>query len=488
MKSNIKSNFIYNLSYNIFTIIVPLITTPYVSRKIGAVGVGDYAYAYSIANYFSLFIKLGLNNYGNRTIAYARDDKKKMSSEFWNIYCFQFILSIVIVALYLLYSFFIASNHLLSIYLVLFVISSGLDITWFYWGMEEFKITVTRSFIIKILSTAAIFLFVKDKNDTGIYTLILSFSFFASQFFLWPILFKYVDFVKPQKKEVVKHIRPNLILFLPAIAVSFYKIIDKIMLGLLSSTVEVGYYESSEKIVRVPIAVIESLGTVMQPRMSNMIANKTDENYTNELLKKSVIFIEFLNSIVVFGIMTMANEFVPVFYGPGFDKCIILFRILLPSCLFLALTNVFKTQYLLPRKMDREYTIALFTGAGVNLVVNSLLIPHYASVGVAIGTLLAEASVCLVIAIILRNKIQIMDYISPTLPFIISGLIMFIAGFFIDFSFMSGSIGFIVKTIVCGLIYLLSLLTIIFSCKSLFKNKLYPEYSSIISSVFTKKK
>jgi O-antigen/teichoic acid export membrane protein len=119
MASKVKFNFIYNLIYHIFTIIVPLITTPYVSRALGTAGVGDYAYAYSIAHYFSLFIKLGLNNYGNRTIAYSRGDKDKMSSDFWNIYCFQFITSIVVLSVYLIYCFFISSYIQISLLFII---------------------------------------------------------------------------------------------------------------------------------------------------------------------------------------------------------------------------------------------------------------------------------------------------------------------------------------------------------------------------------
>lgn len=481
MKSKVKANFIYNTVYHIFLIIVPLVTTPYVSRKLGATGIGDYAYAYSIAYYFSLFIKLGLNNYGNRAIAYVRDDKKKMSSEFWNIYCFQFILSIIVVSAYLIYCFFISSNHELSIYLVLFVISSGIDITWFYWGMEEFKITVTRSFIIKILSLIAIFMFIKDKNDTGLYTLILSISFIASQFFLWPRLSKYVYFVKPTYKEVVKHIKPNLILFLPAIAVSFYKIMDKIMLGMMSSNTEVGYYESSEKIIKVPMAIIESLGAVMQPRMSNLISNRADEEYMSRILKKSIIVIMLCSTTLSFGIMTMADEFVPMFFGKGFDKCVSLFRILVPSCIFLALTNVMKTQYLLPRKQDKEYTIALFSGAAINLVMNSILIPRVASVGAAIGTLAAETTVAIIIGVIAGRSINIMKYYGLAIPFIIPGLFMFVIGIQIHFYNMNIYLGFALKVLFSAMIYVMVFIMEIFISKKVIKNNFADSFLSIIT-------
>ena len=482
MKSKVKANFIYNTAYHIFLIIVPLITTPYVSRRLGAAGIGDYAFAYSIAYYFSLFIKLGLNNYGNRAVAYVRDDKEKLSREFWNIYCFQFLLAIAVTALYLAYCFLFAGNRQISIYLLLFVISAGLDITWFFWGMEEFKITVTRSVIIKILCTAAIFLFVKTEEDTGIYTLILSIGFLGGQIFVWPRLFKYVSFVRPEKAEVIRHIKPNLVLFLPAIAVSLYKIMDKIMLGWMSSKTEVGFYESSEKIIKIPMAIIESLGAVMQPRMSNLVSNHADSGYLRQVLRKSVLVAVFFSTLLGFGIMSIAGEFVPLFYGQGFDKCVTLYMILLPSCMFLSFTNVIKSQYLLPQKKDREYIIALFTGAAVNLTANALLIPGLASVGAAIGTLLAEISVCFVIAWIVHGKIRISEYFLITVPFAISGAAMLLAGRLIHFSAAPLTELFI-KVLICGLIYIIILCTIMPVTDRIFSTHTKEDVKGFLSSL-----
>ncbi len=462
MKKNVKVNFVYSLVYNIFAILVPLVTTPFVSRRLGATGVGDYAFAYSYAYYFALFIKLGLNNYGNRMVAYCGGDRNKISETFWNIYCFQFILAIGFTAAYLFYSLCIAENRQISVLLTLFVISAGIDITWLYWGLERFKLTVTRDFIIRILSAVGIFVFIKTEKDTWKYTLIMSVCYFASQFMLWPSLKKHVDFVRPTRSEVVKHIRPNLLLFLPAVAVSLYKTMDKIMLGMISSKAEVGFYESSEKILRVPLAIIEALGTVMQPHMSSLVSSRKEEQYLSDVLKKSILLMMFFSTSIGFGIMAISDSFVPLFYGKGFGKCATLFRVLLPSCMFLAFTNVFKSQYLLPRKKDKEYIAALFTGAGVNLLVNLLLIPSIASVGAAVGTLLAEASVCIVIALIVNREIRFGEYLTLSIPFLFAGAVMYFVGSPLSFSRIAPLPGLLVKTLVCAAVYMAALAAALF--------------------------
>ena len=99
---NLKKNFAYQIAYQILTIIFPLITSPYLSRVLGPEGLGEYSYTYSIAYYFSLFILLGVNNYGTREIAKVKDNKSERTVVFWSIYYVQFIAGIIIVTLYIL--------------------------------------------------------------------------------------------------------------------------------------------------------------------------------------------------------------------------------------------------------------------------------------------------------------------------------------------------------------------------------------------------
>ena len=166
---NIRKNFIYNSVYQLIAIAVPLVTTPYLSRVLGAEGIGEYAYAYSIAYYFTLLIKLGINTYGSREIACCRDDKIRTSKTFWELYTFQFVLALFFSFIYIVYSVFVSKNKSVSLILEIFVVSAGIDITWFFGGIEEFKLIAIRDLIIKVLSTLGIFAVVKTEMDTWKY-------------------------------------------------------------------------------------------------------------------------------------------------------------------------------------------------------------------------------------------------------------------------------------------------------------------------------
>lgn len=422
MDRKIKINIIYSAFYQLLTILIPIITTPYLSRTLGPTKIGEYSYAYSIACYFVMFIMLGLTNYGNRTIAMKKSNKENLSKTFLGIYIMQICMSIIVILFYIIYSLFF-SNNIMTWILLIYVISAALDINWFFFGMEKFKLTVSRNTVIKILTTISIFIFVKAQSDIYLYALIMVISILISQCLLWPFVTKDIKFVRIKAKDVTKHIKPNLILFVPVIAISLYKVMDKIMLGYLCSMTEVGFYESSEKVITVPMSLVTALGTVMLPKMSSLVASN-DNQKSEKYLKSSLTLSIFLSSSMCFGIMGIANKFVPMFYGEGYEICIVLFQILLPSCIFLAIANVIRTQYLLPNSMDKTFIISSFLGAVVNLILNFILIPRMQSVGAAIGTLFAEATVCIYQLIIIKKRVPVLKYIFNSLPFLISGFIM----------------------------------------------------------------
>lgn len=418
-------NFVYNTGYQILVILIPIITTPYLARIIGADGLGRYSFANAIAYYFVMFVMLGLNNYGNRTIAGVRNDKEVLSKTFCEIYAMQFFTGIVAVISYVFFCIFSPLNNILQWSMLIYVISAIVDINWFFFGLEKFKFIVIRNIIIKILTTICIFVFVREKNDLYLYVCISLIGTLLGNIILWPALMHIIHIRKVKIKEVVKHFKPNLVLFIPIVSVSIYKYMDKIMLGFSCEVDQVGFYENSEKIIQIPIALVNSLGTVMLPKMSNLVAthnNKDEKQY----MQISILIAMFCSSSLCFGLMAIAKEFVPLFYGEGYDICIQLFYILLPSCCFIAFASVIRTQYLIPHQKDIIYIKSVILGAFVNFVLNFMLITQLEAIGAAIATLIAEGAVCVYQIIEVRKILNVKEYIKDAIPFMISAIIMFI--------------------------------------------------------------
>lgn len=423
--SSIKKNFSYNIIYQILILILPLITAPYVSRVIGAEGTGVYSYTSSVVQYFILFAMLGLNNYGNRTIAKCRDNKEELSKKFSSIYTFQLITSTLMIILYIIYICFFNNRYLeASLIQLIYLISACFDVNWLFFGLEKFKLTVTRNTIIKVLSAASIFIFVKSKDDLMLYITLMTGAHLLSQISLWPFLRKEVKYIKPKMKDVMSHLKPNLILFIPVIAVSIYKIMDKIMLGNMATIKDVGYYEYAEKIINIPLGIVTALGTVMLPRISNLVANNEKEKI-KFYIDKSMEFVLFLSIAICFGLIVVAPEFMPIFLGDEFIQTGYIVQILGISIIFISWANVIRTQYLIPNEKDKSYIVSVIVGAIVNLIINMILISKYNTIGAAIGTICAEISVAVYQTIIVRKELDFKQYFKYILQFTINGIVMY---------------------------------------------------------------
>lgn len=422
---NIKKNYIYSICYQLLVMLLPLITSPYISRVMGVEKVGIFSYTYSIVNYFLLFSMMGIANYGNRSIAFVRDNKDKVSKEFWSIYLLQLITASISLIFYLIYVIFFVKQYR-NIYIIwsLVLISGMIDISWLFFGFEKFKVTITRNIIVKIISLIMIFVFIKTEDDLSKYVLIISLSTLINQLLLWPFTKKIIVFKKPAFNNIINHIKPNFILFIPVVAVSIYTIMDKIMLKNLSSIEQVGLFDNAQKITIIATGIITSLGTVMLPRMSNLYAKEE-----NELCKKYIwISIEYIMIIAIalsFGISAVSNNFVPIFFGEDFINSGPIMSLLSYTIIFIAWANVIRTQYLIPNKKDKIYVISVLLGAIVNFAINIMLIPKYNSMGAAIGTISAEFIVALYQTICIRKELSIVTYIKNILSFFLVGISMF---------------------------------------------------------------
>lgn len=461
---SVKKNFIYNLSYQILIMILPLITTPYISRVIGAEGIGIQSYTYSIANYFVLFAMLGLNNHGNRSIAMVKSDQGKLDKTFTSIYLIQAVMSIIMIVLYIIYIMFFVKNYkIIFVIQLMYIIGALFDINWFFFGMEQFKITVTRNTIIKLMSVISIFIFVKSENDLYLYSLILALGTLISQLILWSFIIRYVKFTKVKFDDVKEHIIPMLVLFIPAISVSVYKIMDKIMLGAMSTVTEVGFFTNSERVISIPLGIITALGTVMLPKMSNLLSNgknKEAQKYINLSLKFSM----FISIGSMFGLIGVAGNIVPAFLGKGFDRCVNVVSLLSVTLLFMAWANVIRTQILIPKKKDKVYIVSTLLGAIVNVIINIVLIKKFGAMGATVGTILAEATVSIYQTLMIRKELKIKRYLKDIIIFMIAGIFMFLTikylGYILGSSLLVGIIQIFIGGIVYFVVNIIAIITI----------------------------
>ena len=457
-KQSVTKNYIYNLLYQILVLILPLITTPYISRVLGAENIGIYSYTISIATYFVLFGSLGIALYGQREIAYNQKNKKKYSVIFREIVILRIIPMSISVLIF--YFIFVNGNQYQIYYkiLTLEIIGNCIDISWFFQGLEEFKKTVTRNIIIKLISVLCIFIFIKNQNDLYLYFLIYVFSTLIGNGSLWLYLPKFLGKVELKELNIFRHLKPTISLFIPQIAIQIYTLLDRTMVGaIISDKSEVGYYDQGQKIVKMLLAVITSMGTVMLPRIANTFATG-DRNMVKNYMNKSFNLVFTLAFPLIFGIIAVSKAFVPVFFGPGYDKVAILMSVISPIILLIGISNVTGTQYLLPTKRQKEYTISVFCGAIINFIMNICLIWNYGAIGASIGTVIAELTVTLVQIHFVKNDFDFKEIFKSAKNYLFSSLIMFIICLFIETKIKSNLVSTISQVGVGIIIYIIILL------------------------------
>ena len=388
---SVRKNFFYSTAYQVFNIIVPLVTGPYISRVLGPEGIGIQSFTASNQAYFLLFAALGTMTYGAREISMNRDDPYKRSMLFWEIE-----LMTVGTSLFSLigWGILIVNSYEYRIYyeiLTVNILASLFDITWFFQGMEEFRLTVIRNFIFRILGTVCLFLFIKKPDDLILYIIILSMTSLLSNLSLWPYMSRFLVKVNAQEFRFKRHFQETLVYFIPTIATSVYTVLDRTLIGLITHNMyENGYYQQAEKIISIAKTfVYNSLNMVLGVRMSYLYAEKKyDEIHIR--IKNSMNYIFFMGVGFCFGIIGIARTFVPLFFGAGYEKVIPLLYLFSPITIIIGISNTLGSQYYTPfgkRAQSARYIIA---GAIVNLCLNLVFIPKYASIGAAFASIIAE--------------------------------------------------------------------------------------------------
>lgn len=465
---SIAKNYLYNVIYQISILIIPLITIPYISRVLGSNGVGINAYTNSIIQYFILLGTIGISLYGNREVAYVRDDKDKLSLTFWGIFSLKLITTLISYFLFLFFLSIVEKHHTIFLLQSIYIIAVAIDISWLYMGLEDFKKTVLRNLLVKVIGVICTFIFIKSPDDLWKYVLILSVSQLLGNLSLWVYIPKTINKVKISWADISKHLLPSISLFIPQVAIQVYVVLNKTMLGLLSTPSEVGFFDNADKIVKVVLSLVTAVGTVMLPRVSNTFA-KGDIRKVREYVYKSFNFVSYLSIPLMFGIAGIATQFAPWFFGHEFSKSGVLMTIMSPVIVFIAWSNVLGNQFLMPTGKVKGYTLSVIVGAIVNLFLNLILITHLHSIGTAVSTIIAELSVTITQMYLVRKELQINLMIKSIWKFLLAGLMMFIVIILVGEYIKIGTLTIIIQFFIGIIIYIF----ILFLLKSKLNKQLF---------------
>ncbi|MDF7671888.1 flippase [Lactobacillus sp. ESL0701] len=449
-------NYLYNVAYQIFIVLVPLITTPYIAQVVGPRGVGISSFTTATMQYFILLGSIGINLYAERQIAFVRDNHKLVTQTFYEILFLKIITSILSFLLFLIFLSCIRQYHIYYWAQSFSLLASALDISWLFMGVENFSVTVIRNFIVKILTVISIFIFVKSPADLVYYILISSVSLLIGNLTMFPSLKGYIGRPDFKSLAILRHLKPALTLFIPQVASQIYWVLNKTMLGSLKSVQAAGYFDQSDKIVKMLLGIVTATGTVMLPHVANAFANK---NYrkTKEYLYKSFSFVSAISVPMTFGLLVIAHKLIPLFLTVQFIDVIPIMMVESFVILPIAWSNVLGNQYLLPTNQNKNYTVSVILGAVVNVLGNIILIISNGAVGAALATVISEAAITSYQLWVIRRQVSFRELFYEFDKYLLAGLIMYLCVLGLD-RIVATSWSMLIVEVIVGLIVYLAVL------------------------------
>lgn len=420
-----------NVILSMSSFIFPLITFPYVSRVLLPDGTGKVSFATSVITYFAMFAQLGIPTYGIRACAKVRDDRKKLSKTVQELFCINLLMTVVAYIAFgiaLLTVPRLQQDKTLFVIISLTMIFNAIGMEWLYKALEQYTYITVRSIVFKFVALIAMFVFVRQKADYVVYGAITILASSASNIFNFINIHKYVDMEVSEKLQIKKHLKPVLVFFAMSCATTIYTHLDTVMLGFMKTDTDVGYYNAAVKIKTILVTVVTSLGTVLLPRVSYYIEKGMMEEFWKTARKAMNFVVMFSVPLFIFFIL-FAREGVYFLSGNAFEGAVIPMQIIMPTLLFIGMTNIMGIQMLVPMGKEKFVLYSEIAGAIVDLVLNMILIPRYAAAGAAIGTMAAEIVVWIVQLYFMRENVRILytgkSYLTVVILAILGAICVF---------------------------------------------------------------
>lgn len=456
-KESIKQNYVYNLTYQILNLLLPLATTPYISKVLGPGNIGIYSYTYSFVSTFVMVGSLGIATYGQREIAGINDNKVEYSKKFWEIQLVKMLSISASLIFYVLFALFYRDYRFYFLIQIPYFLAAIFDVSWLFQGIEKFKYVALRNICVKILSLALIFLLVKTSEDLPIYIMLICASQLAGNATMWMHLRKYVLKCHVSPGDLIKHIRPTFIYFVPTISYQVHSVLDKAMLGVLyHDNVENGYYEQAHKIINMAMMIISSYNIVMRSRMTSLyVQGKKKEFETN--FNNSLHFISLLVFPMSFGMAGVAANFVPWFFGPEYEKVVTLLLIFCPMFIIQGLRTCIGYNIITPTGMQTKGNIVQVVSAITNVALNSLVIPQFGAIGATAASVIAEGMALVGYLYYMRDYVRVIDVVKAAYKYWGASIIMFLVIDLLSSKFEANILDTFCLIIIGGAIYFVAL-------------------------------
>ncbi|RMC46066.1 oligosaccharide flippase family protein [Lactobacillus sp. ESL0230] len=445
-------NILYNAVYQIFLVLVPLITVPYLSRILGPHTYGIYSNVNNIVQFLMIFCTLSVSYIGMRTISQTRShgNQQELTKVFWGLWYFQAIAgaaTIIILLVVVGYYRIKYGNYLLL--MIPYLISAQVDISWFFQGLAEFGRVVLKNTAVKLVSVILILVWVKEPSDLWKYMLIMSVSTLLGSLVFWFDIHHYIGGPVKHFYQFDTTIKAIITLLIPQIATQIYTSLDKPILGLFQNSTQVAFYDNSQRISNMVLGIVTSISLVIMPKMAG-----EGQKQQRIILKKSLDATVMLGTMFAVIIMANTKEFVPFFFGAKFIPMTPLMFFFALTIIMIPMGGVFANQFALANHRDRDYAIPVIVGAILEVVLSYFLDQLYGATGAMLAILTTELIVLILRLLIVRDGYDF-KYSFQEVPkyFLIAGIVL-VVGMLLPQLVSSAFFNMAMKSIIMFILYI----------------------------------
>lgn len=452
---SLSKNFIYQILYQILILGIPFVLYPYLTRVLQEEAIGTYTFVNSIATYFVILSNLGINTYGRRLISTRLGSMLLLRKTFWSLFFLHTVISTISIVCYLTIVFFGITQDKNIYYIQSIYIASALfDITWLFYGLENFASVVVRNAFIKIIQCILVFCFVHNSADLVIYTAIISIGSFLGQIFMLPVAIKIIPPILISWNDVRVHIKPLFIFSISVIASSLYVTFDKTLIGIMINKESVAFYDYASKIIGIPQAFISVIVTTMFSRVCRCVVEGKNKEYYR-YMEYSFIGVAFIGIGIMFALLTLSNDFVEMYLGVNFSKTSAITLALSPVVYIIGIGSIVRSQCMVANNMDTKFNLCIVYNAILNFVLSISIIPVLGVYGAVIGSLSAEIFGLLYQLHMCRQIVSVNMIIKNTFPFLGSGIFLVVVIEALKFVLAKSLMSLIVEILIGGLIYVM---------------------------------
>lgn len=423
MATSVKKNFGWNLLLMVSGYLFPVITFPYITRVLGAEGLGIGNFVLSIVDYAVLFSTFGIAAIGSRYIPQCNDDKEKRNHVFNSLVTIHLLFSAVVLLIYIGAVYFVPQLHEHQyLYFVgaTKVIFNVFLVEWLFQGMQDFRYITIRTIIIRFAYVVATFLFIHNPEDYDWYVYISVGQVVLNALVNWKYTRRFITF-RLDYSGLKEFLFPVFSMGINRILLSFYSTFNTMFLGFACSALAVGYFSAATKLYGIFIGLISAFNGVLVPHLNSLLGKGKIAEFKQKVsLSFSIVCLISIPFTII--AIVLGPEIIHFIAGPEYEAAVLPFQIISLQIVLVSLAQITENQILLSMKKFKEVLYCTLSSTALSVIIMLIWVPKYGEIAAAAAVAIPHLVECLLLFYFARKALDFHFPMKETMTTILVSL------------------------------------------------------------------